>query len=163
MPLKKLSFVFLCFVSSCSSLTSENAAAAACHTRLGLGYLEQGEVEKAYHKLQLAVDAAPTSAESLDAMAYYYEYVGEDEKAQSWHERAVHEVPCGATHNNYGVFLCYRNYPSALKQFQLALEDKNYLAYKVYKNARSCALANHDEATAIFMFDKIRNYSICYK
>lgn len=138
---------------------AENTRVAACDTRLGLSYLRAGEVDRAHHKLQQAVQAAPHDPDSLSAMAYYYAYLKENTLATQWYQRAVQMAPCGQTHHNYAVFLCQQgDYPQAMAQFYLALEDKHYLPDKVYENAGLCALSQGDHAVAKPLLKKALAY-----
>lgn len=157
----RLKFIVVLFIglAGCAMLQPENQAAATCDVQLGLGYLEAGEIELAHHKLQLAVKEAPHSAVSLSAMAYYYEQLGEDAQALAWYQRALQQAPTGQVYNNYGVFLCgCHQYQQAMQQFDNALTDTNYLAYKTYTNAGLCALANNDKPTAKPLLEKALSY-----
>lgn len=158
--MKTIIIIFLCsLLFACANFSSENQSAAACDVQLGLGYLEVGDIDRAYHKLQLAVKAAPHSANSLSAMAFYYEKLNEEKLANEWYQRALLNAPGGQVYNNYGVFLCkHQHYHEAMNQFNLALKDHDYVAYKVYVNAGMCALANHDSATAKLLLEKALSY-----
>ncbi|OGT77110.1 MAG: hypothetical protein A3G71_05915 [Gammaproteobacteria bacterium RIFCSPLOWO2_12_FULL_38_14] len=155
---KKIFFVGFLFLVACASV-HQNQESAECNMRLGLAYLTQGEIEHAYRKLQLAVTQAPSDPESLSAMAYYYEYLGENEKARRWYRRAISQAPGGKTYNNYAVFLCkQKEYQHAMRAFDEAFKDPNYLTYKTYRNAGFCAYSFHDLATAQPLLQKALKY-----
>ena len=65
-------------------------------------------------------------------------------------------------HNNYGVFLCRQvRYELALEQFNLAIQDANYLyPEQAYHNAAVCATRMGNKSLANSYEKKARAYRI---
>jgi type IV pilus assembly protein PilF len=162
-------FLLCCFSSwlmSCSLNAASSAAsqqAANYNLKLGLAYLEQGEVILAKSKLLLALKEAPNDALACDAMAYFLEKTGESGQAQAYYLQALHLADAnfiGAAENNYGTYL-YRqkHYQEALRYFLKAAAEPRYLNIGVaYKNAGKAALALSDTELAQLYFKKARHY-----
>lgn len=145
----------LVILSGCQSTTDNNPSintavnnkpnqkAAAINTDLGIGYLRQGNVQRAKSKLLLAMQQAPGWPPALDAMAYYLETTGENEQAEKYYREAIRIAPNdGASQNNYGTFLCKSGkYNQAIEHFMKAVKDPDYLDNaEAYENAGLCAL-----------------------
>ena len=130
--------------------------AAIYNTQLGLGYLSQGNREKAKHKLLIAMNQAPTSAPVNAAMAHFWEESAELKKAQYYYQRALRLAPSdGAQLNNYGAFLCRMgNYKEADSYFLKAINDTTYEhTAGAYENAGLCAQEDHqiDKASVYYV------------
>lgn len=116
--------------------------AAEINTRLGVGYLEQGQLQVAMEKLELAVRQDPRHAPAHLALGIVFQSIGRDDKALEHMKTAVTLAPeDGAAHNNYGVLLCrLRRFEEADRAFRTALEDPFYpTPGVVLANAGSCA------------------------
>lgn len=134
-----------------------NPTAANLNVQLGMGYLQQGDVERAKRKLLLAIAQAPNWAPAQDAMAYFLENTGEPQNAETYYKKAIALDPTsGAGHNNYGAFLCRTNrYQEADQQFMLAVQDVNYIhTAEAYENAGLCAMKIPDFVKAQGYFQK---------
>lgn len=135
-----------------------NNAAANYNVQLGVGYLQQGDVQRAKHKLLTAMDQAPKSAPAHEAMGYFLENTGDTPAAEKYYLKAIELEPqAGSAHNNYGTYLCrQKRYQEADKQFMLAVEDKTYLnAAAAYENAGICAMEVPDYPKAAGYFQKV--------
>lgn len=151
------SILILILAGCATSSVSPNTQAANYNVELGLGYLQEGDLIRAKHKLLLAEQQAPNNPAVHDAMAYFFERVGETSKAECYYQKAVQLMPrSGATQNNYGTFLCrQKRYQQALLHFQLAIADPSYLySAQVYENAGLCALRIPDHQAAIAFFKR---------
>ena len=124
--------------------------AAAINVKLGLSYLQQGNIAQAKQKLLLA-QQQHASAEVYRALAYFYEKTNNFKQANDYYQQAIAKAPtAGAGHNNYGVFLCrQKQYQPAEQQFLAAANDPNYLhTAAAYENAGLCALLIPDQIKA---------------
>lgn len=116
--------------------------AADINTRLGVGYLERGQLQLALEKLEQAVSQDPQHVPAHLALGIIYERIGRDERALDHLERAVRLAPeDGAVHNSYAALLCrLGRYERADRHFNEALEDPFYPTPEVVlSNAGACA------------------------
>ena len=171
-----LMLICLLCLQSCQYLpgidvdNKELSEAASYNTQLGLAYLKQGNMERAKHKLLVAMSQAPNSATVNAAMGYFMEKSVELKKAQYYYKRSLALAPkSGAQLNNYGAFLCrIGKYKQADTYFLKAINDIKYEhTAGTYENAGLCAMANHqvDKAAAYFVkalrLDPSRAQSLC--
>lgn len=116
--------------------------AADINTRLGVGYLERGQLQVALEKLELAVDQDPNHVPAHLALGLVYEQIGRENQALNHLERAVRLAPeDGAAHNSYAALLCrVGRFDAAERHFRSALEDPFYPTPEVVlSNAGACA------------------------
>lgn len=140
-----------------TNVSQSNPTAANYNVQLGVNYLQQGDVQRAKHKLLTAMDQAPDSSQTQAAMGYFMENTGEQLAAEKYYQKAVDLNPqAGSAHYNYGSYLCrQKRYQEADKQFQLAVQDVNYLNTAVaYENAGVCAMQIPDFNKAAGYFQK---------
>jgi len=140
-----------------SSKSNSKAEAAGYNVQLGMGYLQQGDVQRAKGKLILALQQAPDWAPAQEAMGYFLLTTGEAKRAEQYYLRAVNIDPtAGATQNNYGVYLCRMGrYQEADKHYMLATQDPNYVnTAEAYENAGLCAMQAHQNHKALGYFQK---------
>lgn len=130
--------------------------AANINRKLGLIYLQQGNIQQAKQKLLLAQQQHPSAA--IDrALAYFYDKTGDLSQADNYYRKAIAKAPvAGAGHNNYGIFLCrVKHYRQAEQEFIAAVADTNYLnTVNAYENAGLCALLIPDNSKAKQYFIK---------
>lgn len=139
------------------SITANNPKAASINMQLGVGYLQQGDIDRAKQKLLLAQQQDPASPLTHDALAYFYATTGDTEKADSYYRQAIAIAPHdGKTLNNYGVFLCSQGkYQQALAYFYKAVKDPAYVTTgQAYENAGLCAEQIPDTKTAESLFNR---------
>ncbi len=133
------------------SALSYNPKAAAINAELGVGYLQQGDIERAKTKLLMAQKQDPNSSIVSASMAYYYDKIGNAKEAERYYKRAYSlATEKGDAANNYGVFLCkQKNYAAAYSYFQKAIDDPNYVSTaQTYENLGLCHLEQNDAAMA---------------
>ncbi len=129
--------------------------AAHINVQLGIAYLHQGDTVRAKQKLLLAEQQAP-SADTERALAYFYAQTGNLPQANQYYQKALRRSPDdGATHNNYGVFLCrQKKYQLAEQQFLRAINIPRYVnTADAYENAGLCALLIPDYTKAKAYFE----------
>ncbi len=116
--------------------------AAEVNTRLGIGYLERGDLQVAMEKLNTALRHDSAHVPAIVTLAMIYEEVGNSSQAERHFRQAIRHAPDdGATLNSYAVFLCRRgDYSDAESLFERALLDPFYATPEVAKlNAGACA------------------------
>ncbi len=144
--------IVVLLVTGCSSNTkrfeSESAhRQAETQVRLGMGYMQKGDLDIALGKLQSAVKTADDYAPAHNALAILYTRLGRVEAADRHYKKAVKvAVDDGAVHNNYGAFLCDQaRYDEAHSHFVKAAEQPLYKTPALaYENAGLCAMREGD-------------------
>lgn len=157
-------FLLITLLTGCTTVTEQknnadfdNIRAAEARITLGLGYLENGNWQRARENLELALQYAPNHYRSLITMAYYLQQVEENEQAETLYKKALREAPRnGDVLNNYGVFLCkHGRYDEAQGAFQRAIEQPYYyLVSASYENAAYCELKSGQRDKAKEKFAK---------
>lgn len=116
--------------------------AAEVNTRLGIGYLERGELQIAMEKLRTALRHDSAHVPAIVTLALIYEELGNSSQAERHFRQALRHAPDdGATLNSYAVFRCRRDdFSEAESLFERALRDPFYGTPEVVKlNAGACA------------------------
>lgn len=140
-----------------ASMTAQNPKAADINLQLGIGYLQQGDIDRAKQKLLLAQQQNPNSPLVWDSLAYFYSKTGDSAKADQYYQKAISLAPSdGKSLNNYGVFLCGQGeYPKAIKYFDRAVKDPAYVTTgQAYENAGLCSEQIPDMQKAKTLFTK---------
>jgi type IV pilus biogenesis/stability protein PilW len=133
---------------------ANNVEAARTRMVLGLNYLERGDNVQALFNLEKAKSLDPKSPEVYNALAYYYQRVGEFSDAEDAYRDALSADSDNAdTYNNYGSLLCQRGkYEQAEKLLLAAVKRPGYIRVsESYENLALCKLAQDD-------FDAYRSY-----
>ncbi len=134
-----------------------NKKAAGYNVQLGLGYLEQGNVQRAKRKLVMAMEQDPNSTDAVGAFAFYQEKTGNMREAKRYYQKALQLAPGkGPQLNNYGAFLCRQgHYLEAIKYFDAANRDMRYEnSSGALENAGLCAEAIPNLTMAQAYFQK---------
>ncbi len=122
---------------------SQEEKASAVNVQLGIGYLQQNDLELANEKLSKALRQDPNSADAHNAYAILQDRLLQLEKAEFHYGEAVRLDPTNSqAANNYGAFLC-RNGREAEseKYFLMALENPLYKTPEfAYTNAAICLI-----------------------
>lgn len=123
--------------------------AAEINTRLGVAYMQRGDLEQAMDKLRRALYQDPDYAPAHTTVAVLYERLDEPEKAREHYQRALGLTPDDpGLRNNYGQFLCGRGQvEKALEQFRRASSDPLYERREIpLANAGLCLLRQGETA-----------------
>jgi len=118
--------------------------AARTRMSLGLNYLQRGDTSQAKYNLEKASQLAPDLAEIDNAIAYYYQQVGEAELAEKSYRQSLRKDGQNPdTLNNFGVFLCQlQKYQEATSLLQKAIKNPTYIRVAdSYENLAFCAVA----------------------
>lgn len=113
------------------------------YIQLGLGYLQQGETERAKVPLKKALELDAASAEANAALALVFQAEGEAELAEQAFRKALSARPADSRIlNNYGGFLYERKrYQDAYEKFRQAAQDPLYPERsRVFENLGMTAL-----------------------
>jgi len=126
--------------------------AAKTRVSLGLTYLKNGNYSQAKQNLDKALAFAPRLAETHYGLAYYYQVVGESERADESYQTAMNLAPRDANiANSYGAFLCQDGrYDEAKRFFMQAVNAKQYAnSAETYENMALCAQSQGEGEDAI--------------
>lgn len=125
--------------------------AAEVNTRLGVGYMERGQLQLAMEKLDTALRHDPEHTPAHLTLAVIYERLGNTRQAGQHFRQASRLAPTdGAIQNAYAVFLCRQGeFAEAERHFERAFEDPFYATPEVaFSNAGACARRSGDLAAA---------------
>jgi type IV pilus assembly protein PilF len=126
---------------------TDNKQIARTRLSLGLNYLQRGETSQARFNLEKARELAPDMPEVDNALAYYYQQVGEFEQAEDAYRDALRKDHNNAdTYNNFGAFLCQINkFDEAEELLLAAVKRPGYIRVaESYENLAFCALGRKD-------------------
>jgi type IV pilus assembly protein PilF len=118
---------------------------------LGVGYLGNGEYDRAKKNLNTALELNPSSAQAHNAMALLFQVEGEIKLAETHFKKAIAANPdLTQAQNNYGAFLFgEKRYNQAIKYLSSATEDRYYQhRAQVFENLGVCYLKIDDAAAA---------------
>lgn len=127
-------------------------AAVDTRIKLALLYLENKQMQQAKENLDKALFYQPNNARTFRILAYYFQLVNEDEKAEEYYNKSISVDPKnGDTYHNYGTFLCAKgqyNHADMLFLKAVNLPTYNRVA-QTYQNAAVCAEENKKYKKAI--------------
>ena len=133
----------------------DHEEAAKTRMSLGLTYLQNNNYTQAKKNLDKALAFNPRSADVQYAMAYYYQLVGDNNRAEEFYKTAIDLAPNnGDIANSYGAFKCQNgDYENAKRYFFDAINNRLYAnAAQTYENLALCAQSQGkiDEAIGYF-------------
>ena len=120
----------------------DHEEAARTRMSLGLTYLQNNNYTQAKKNLDKALAFDPHSADVQYAMAYYYQLVGDNLRAEEYYKTAIELAPDdGDIANSYGAFKCQNGeYEKAKAYFFEAINNRLYAsAAQTYENLALCA------------------------
>lgn len=121
----------------------DNTEAAKTRISLGLNYLRRGDTTQALFNLERARSMAPNLPEVYNALAFYYQTVGEHVQAENAYKQAIAKDANNAdAYNNYGAFLCQiARYEDAERLLLSAISKPGYIRVaESYENLALCKL-----------------------
>ena len=124
---------------------------ADLHTKLGTGYMREGQLDLAWERLNKALTFDPTYSVAHNAMALLYARLDENEKAEEHFRSAIRHNPRDSSaRTNYGSFLCSQSrIEDAREQFEAALSNPLYPAREIpYTNLGLCLHKNGENDSA---------------
>lgn len=115
-------------------ISQEEKSPADVYVRMGVRYMERGNLEVALERLQYALKVDSGYSEAHNAIAVLYERLGLPDKTRYHYEKALNLNPANiGVLNNYGRFLCGKGeYDKADAYFEktvaLPLNNRPWLA-----------------------------------
>ena len=131
---------------------NQNEKASAVNVQLGIGYLQQNNLELASEKLEKALRQDPNSAAAHNAYAILQDRLQQTDKAEYHYKQAATLDPKDSqANNNYGAFLCRNNRErESEKYFLRALDNPLYNTPEfAYTNAAICLLKINEREDAM--------------
>ncbi|WP_268799816.1 type IV pilus biogenesis/stability protein PilW [Pseudomonas huanghezhanensis] len=131
--------------------------ARQAYVQLGLGYLQQGQVERAKAPLKSALELDSSDADANAALALVFQAEQEPELTDKYYAKALSARPKDARIlNNYGSFLYeQKRYKDAYERFQQASNDNLYAERaRVFENLGMTAMMLGDREGAREHFTK---------
>lgn len=139
--------------SSSGNYSSDFDRQEAAKTRMSLGltYLKNNNYTQAKINLDRALEYDPQSGDVHYALAYYYQLVGENARADESYKTALKLASDnGDIANSYGAFKCQNgDYEGAKRYFLRAINNRQYAnSAQTYENLALCAQSqgNIDDA-----------------
>ena len=122
---------------------TQNEKASAVNVQLGIGYMQQNNLELANEKLTKAINQDPESAPANNAYAILQDRLLQTEKAEYYYKKATTLDPKNSqAANNYGAFLCRHGRELESEEYFLqALKNPLYSTPEfAYTNAALCLM-----------------------
>lgn len=132
-------------------------AARDAYIQLGIGYLQNGDAERAKSPLKKALALDDANADANAALALVFQTEMEPQLAEQHYRKALSESPDDARiRNNYGSFLFeQKRYQDAYESFERAAADNMYPERsRVFSNLGRTALEMNQPALAKQHFEK---------
>ncbi|MDH0748450.1 type IV pilus biogenesis/stability protein PilW [Pseudomonas sp. GD03842] len=131
--------------------------ARQAYVQLGLGYLQQGQTERAKAPLKKALELDSADADANAALALVFQAEAEPRLADEYYRKALSSRPKDARIlNNYGSFLYeQKRYQEAYERFEQAADDNLYAERaRVFENLGMTSLMLGNREVAREHFDK---------
>ncbi len=160
MPANSLWYMLIPLLLSCVAVDPkpvDSEKASAINVQLGIGYLQQNNLEIANEKLLKALKQDPKSSSAHNAYAMLQDRLLVKDKAAYHYEKATSLDPSDSqAANNYGTFLCRNNEEAkSEKYFLRALKNPLYKTPEyAYTNAALCLLRIKQRDKAIVYLTK---------
>jgi type IV pilus assembly protein PilF len=135
--------------------------AAKTRMSLGLTYLKNNNYTQAKKNLDKALEFDPSSADVHYSLAYYYQLVGDNARAEEFYETAIDLAPSnGDIANSYGAFKCQNgDYQGAKVYFLKAINNRQYAnSAQTYENLALCAQSQGNPQEAIGYLNEALNH-----
>lgn len=136
-------------------------AASRANSKLGLGYMMQGNNELALSKLQKALVQDDKNEDAHHYLAELYNRLDDKDRADKHYKLALEQKPNSTSIlNNYGVFLCrYSQFEESIAVFEKILNDPLFKSKaQTYENMGLCAIQQGNVKLAEDYFRKALRY-----
>lgn len=120
---------------------------AELHTKLGTGYMREGQLDLAWQRLNKALLFDPKYSTAHNAMALLYERLEKPNDAETHYKDALRYNPSDSSaRTNYGSFLCRQGrIDDAAVQFDEALSNPLYRSREIPFNNYGLCLHKHGD------------------
>lgn len=156
--LKYVFYVILFALSACVSVPegpTKNEKASDINVQLGIGYLQQNNLEIAKQKLTRALVQNPESAVAHNAYGILQERFKHYDLAEKHYKRATELEPENSqANNNYGAFLCRQKRQAESEAYFIkAVQQPLYKTPEyAYTNAAVCLMQiNQNEKAKVYL------------
>ncbi len=149
-------FILTACVSSKTDLSVDHNEAMKARINLALAYLKENNYPKAKLNIDKAIEHNDKDYLPYSVLAYYYQQVGDNLKAEESYLQAVslsknfakNNQASPSVLNNYGTFLCMQGqFEAAYQQFEQALQSElpYYRQADTLENIIICAKSEKNE------------------
>jgi len=138
-----------------TATASRRSQAASVNLQLGVGYLQQGNLQIAKQKLDRALSEDPHNPQVHSALGLLDERLGKDKDADREYRTSLELAPHDPSLlNNYAVFLCsHGRAVEGVRNFEEAATNPLYRSpWAAYTNAGVCQRQAHHETEAAQLF-----------
>lgn len=154
------------FLVSCQTVEEQEPGSSAdpgthkrseVQTQLAIGYLRQGQLQRALARIQKVVRRDANYAPAQNALGLIYDRLAQPQEAGRRYRQATKIDPAfGSARNNYGGWLCRSGrYGEAEKEFRAAADNPLYdVPHIALFNAGVCMRQKGDKDAAIRYFKK---------
>lgn len=161
MPRLAALLLMLSILSGCATQppweTTDPDRQAEAYANLGMGYLEQGQLERALRDFQRALDVRPRHPKALHGMALTLQQQQENQLAEQYFRQTLRVAPDQTlARNNYAAFLFSQSrYDEARRELERASQDIFYANRAlIFENLGYVALEQGKTAEAIQSFNR---------
>ena len=140
-----------------TATASRRSQAASVNLQLGVGYLQQGNLQIAKQKLERALSEDPHNPQVHSALGLLDERLGKDKDADREYRTSLELAPHDPSLlNNYAVFLCsHGRAVEGVRNFEEAATNPLYRSpWAAYTNAGVCSREAHHESDAAGLFTR---------
>ncbi len=123
-----LSFIILLSFSGCATISIEQEKEAEFHYKMGISYLNEGNIQLAYVQFQKAYQINPDNKDVLHSLGLVYFQIEEYDRAKEFYLKALSIDPMfSEVHNNLGIlYLRLNQLNEAERSFKMALTNPLY-------------------------------------
>lgn len=123
-----LCFIFLTFLIGCATTQIDEEGEAVFHYKMGVSYMNEGNIQMAFVQFQKAYQLNPNNKEVLNSLGLVYFQLDEFEKAKEFYLKAVYVDPnFSEAYNNLGVlYISTKQFPDAVDSLKRALSNPLY-------------------------------------
>ncbi|WP_372833509.1 type IV pilus biogenesis/stability protein PilW [Pontibacterium sp.] len=132
-------------------------AANAAYNRLGIEYLQAGDLQGAKKSFQKSLALVPSDAEAFNGLALVFQLEGEAALAEEYFRKATDQAPQSAMiRNNFGAFLfAAERYEEACEELAQATQDPFYnRRAQAFENLARCYNNLNNSAAAKHAFER---------
>lgn len=122
------SVALLLLISGCATVSVEKQREADFHYKMGISYMNEGNMQAAFVELQKAYQISPNNKEILNSLGLVYLQFEEFEKARNLFLKAIFiDSGFSEAYNNLGVtYFRRRQWEEAIDAFKKALSNPLY-------------------------------------
>ncbi len=150
-----LTFVLICVLGSCATVSEDRLRKADAHYRLGISNLNETEIQGAFIEFKKATELNPSDKKSFNALGLIYLYLEDFGNAKDHFLTAIRIDPdYSEAYNNLGLtYERMKQFEKAKKAYKSALKNPFYPSpERTYNNLGRCLYRTSRYREAITAF-----------